>query len=83
MDKMEIYNVDSAGNITVYSFDSEGDCAQTVYSGAAGSFRAPNGVYVYRTSIYSEVRFDYEDMFGQEHDDLSVKNCTCVRALWQ
>lgn len=85
MTSLIIYNVDKDGNITVYTYQEGAD--KTMYTtdyiaSGAGSYTAPDGTIINKTSIYSKVMFDYFDVFGQKHENLHVDQCTSVRAVW-
>ena len=60
-----VYNVDEE-NVEVYSFDENG----VMYSGTGtlGSVRAPNGVMVESTGIYSEIVYRVKGFPGIETD---------------
>ncbi len=56
-----VYNVKS-GKVTVYSVDSDGQ--MKVREGLLGEIQAPNGAVIESTSVYSEISFPIEGIFG-------------------
>lgn len=56
-----VYNVE-AGGVTVYHFDEEGRMTQ--WREAPGCAVSPNGIAVENTSVYSEIAFEIQNLFG-------------------
>lgn len=56
-----VYNV-RGNEVTVYHFDENGQMTQ--WQEMLGNVAAPNGIPVENTSVYSEIAFDAEGLFG-------------------
>lgn len=56
-----VYNV-RGNEVTVYHFDVDGQMTQ--WQEILGNVAAPNGIPVENTSVYSEIAFDTEGLFG-------------------
>ncbi len=58
-----VYNVQE-GAVTIYSIDENGQISSG--KGELGGVRAPNGILIESTSIYSEISFAVKGLFGME-----------------
>lgn len=56
-----VYNV-KGNEVTVYHFDAEGQMTQ--WQDVLGNAVAPNNVRIENTSVYSEIAFEVEGLFG-------------------
>lgn len=72
-----IYNVEG-DEVIVTRFLGDVMTQQIIPEGR-GKVKAPNGVTINRTSVYSRVAFSYTDLFGFNHSNLKVQCCVAIR----
>lgn len=63
IENFTVYNV-TGGDVEAYSYDKNGSMSR--WSGSLGQERAPNGIQIEHTGIYSEISYQIRGLFGIE-----------------
>lgn len=63
IENFTVYNV-TGGAVEAYSYDKNG--AMSSWSGSLGQEKAPNGIQIEHTGIYSEISYQIRGLFGVE-----------------
>ena len=75
-----IYNVED-NDVNEFQYVEGGAPIAVSHPDGKNSLTAPNGKVVSRSSIYSEIQFNYTNMFGRVHRGLTIKVLVNVRPV--